>query len=223
MPKLLHNLLQVFGQSISQGPGIRRSIALTFDDGPSEATLRLLEYLAQQSVQATFFQCGMNILRHPAIAQAVNQAGHEIGNHTFSHPRLCPWPGQRPLLKSAAFIYDQFSRTQDVIAAQIGLRAKLMRVPYGLSWLGVGAAQRKLGLLGVMWTVIGRDWVLNADQIAGLVLQKAAPGGIICLHDGRDIQAAPNVTPMLDAVRQIVPMLKDRGYRFETVSELLRP
>ncbi|MGA8598265.1 MAG: polysaccharide deacetylase family protein, partial [Bryobacteraceae bacterium] len=105
------NLLHVFGQSVYHGPGIRNSIALTFDDGPSEATLRLLDYLAQQSVQATFFQCGMNILRHPAIARTVNEAGHEIGNHTFSHPRLCPWPRQKPFLKSASFIHNEFSQT----------------------------------------------------------------------------------------------------------------
>lgn len=165
----------------------------------------------------------MNILRHPAIARTVNEAGHEIGNHTFSHPRLCPWPGQKPFLKSASFIYNEFSRTQDIIAAEIGLRAKLMRLPYGLGWFGVPLAQHRLGLLGVMWTVIGHDWEWNAERIASFVLQKAAPGGIVCLHDGRDIQAAPNVTPMLDAVRQIVPILKDRGYTFETVTELLKP
>jgi peptidoglycan-N-acetylglucosamine deacetylase len=223
MPKLLPKSLHVFGQSVYEGPGTRRSIALTFDDGPSQSTLRLLDYLARQSVRATFFQCGMNILRFPAVARAVNEAGHEIGNHTFSHPRLCPWPGQKPFLKSASFIHSEFSRTQDIIAEELGLRATLMRVPYGLGWFGVGRAQRSLALLGVMWTVIGRDWKWAAEQIATLVLRKAAPGGIICLHDGRDIQAAPNVTPMLDAVRQIVPVLKDRGYEFETVTDLLQP
>ncbi|MGA8598911.1 MAG: hypothetical protein WB676_29695, partial [Bryobacteraceae bacterium] len=113
--------------------------------------------------------------------------------------------------------------TQDIIAAEIGLRAKLMRVPYGLGWFGVRRAQRRLGLLGVMWTVIGHDWEWNAERIASFVLQKAARGGIVCLHDGRDIQTAPNVTPMLNAIRQIVPVLKDRGYTFETVTELLKP
>lgn len=215
--------MHVFGQSVYRAPGSRRSIALTFDDGPSDATLRLLDYFAQQSIAATFFQCGMNILRHPAIARTVSQADHEIGNHTFSHPRLCPWPGQKPFLKSASFIYDEFSRTQDIIAAEIGVRAQLMRVPYGYGWFGVGSAQRRLGLRGVMWTAIGHDWEWNAEQIASFVLKKAAPGGIICLHDGRDIQATPDVTEMFAAVRQIVPILKDRGYAFETVTQLLKP
>jgi peptidoglycan/xylan/chitin deacetylase (PgdA/CDA1 family) len=82
--------------------------------------------------------------------------------------------------------------------------------------------QKRLGLLGVMWTVIGRDWVLPAHRIAARVLRKASPGGIICLHDGRGIQPKPDISEMLTALKEIVPVLKDRGYGFETVSELLR-
>jgi peptidoglycan/xylan/chitin deacetylase (PgdA/CDA1 family) len=92
-----------------------------------------------------------------------------------------------------------------------------------LRWFGVAEAQERLGLLGVMWTVIGHDWEWNAEQISALILARARPGGIICLHDGRDIQENPDVTPMLQAVWHIVPALKAKGYRFETVSQLLEP
>jgi len=81
--------------------------------------------------------------------------------------------------------------------------------------------QQKLALLGVMWTVIGNDWQWPAQRIAKHVLAHASPGGIICLHDGRAVKPNPDVSATLNAVRQIVPILKDQGYKFEIVSDLL--
>jgi len=214
---------QVFGPSIYHGDRSRRSIALTFDDGPSDGSLYLIDYLASQNVPATFFQCGMNVERHPDIARTILQMGHEIGNHTYSHPRLCPRLGWRINYRSPAFIEEEFSRTQHIIDIEVGIRPSLMRAPYGLRWYGVAAAQRKLGLLGVMWTVIGRDWEWPAYAIADLVLRRAAPGGIICLHDGRDIQPKSDISETLRALRRIVPELKNSGYAFETISTLIRP
>ena len=214
---------QVFGPSVYRGDGNRRSIALTFDDGPSEGSLRLIDYLASKDVPATFFQCGRNIERHPEIARAISEAGHEFGNHTYSHPRLCPRLGWKIDYKSPAFIQKEFSRTQHIIETEVGIRPCLMRAPYGLRWYGVAVAQKRLGLLGVMWTVIGRDWEWPAYAIADLVLRKATPGGIVCLHDGRDIQPKPDIIETLKALRRIVPELKDAGYAFETVGALLRP
>ena len=198
-------------------------MALTFDDGPSPGTLELLDYFAQQGIKATFFQCGANIERHPEIARAVHAGGHEIGNHTFSHARLCPRLGWQPNLRSAANIFSEFARTQDVLEREVGVRPALLRAPYGLRWFGLRAVQRKLGLLGVMWTVIGRDWELDAPSIARLVLDRTAPGGILCLHDGRDIQPNPDIGQTIEAVKRLVPALQQQGYRFETVSELLHP
>lgn len=214
---------QVFGPSVYRGDGKRRSIALTFDDGPSESSLRVIEYLAEQGVPATFFQCGMNVERHPQIARTIHEAGYEIGNHTYSHPRLCPRLGWPLEYKSPAFIEQEFAKTQNSIEGATGLRPKLMRAPYGFRWYGVAAAQKKLGLLGVMWTVIGRDWEWPAYAIAELVLRRTTPGGIICLHDGRDVQPKSDISQTLAALRRIIPELKDRGYTFESVSSLLQP
>jgi len=85
------------------------------------------------------------------------------------------------------------------------------------------AVQRQLGLKSILWTVIGRDWIAPTPAITDIVLQGATPGGIICLHDGRDIQPDPDISQTIAAVRQIVPRLRDKGYVFETVSDLLRP
>src|ERR1700736_6291038 len=101
---------QLFGPSVYRGPACRRSIALTFDDGPSESTLQLLEYLAKEKVYATFFQCGMNVRRLPQIAGAVSAHGHQLGNHTYSHPKL-PF-------KSRDFIDQEFTKTQRIIYSE---------------------------------------------------------------------------------------------------------
>ena len=205
---------QLFGPSVYRGPGQRRSIALTFDDGPSEGTLPLLEYLAKEKITATFFQCGMNVRRLPSIAGEVVANGHQLGNHTYSHPKL-PF-------KSRARIDQEFTRAQRIIQSETGFTPMLLRAPYGYRWLGMARVQQKLSLLGVMWTVIGNDWKWPADRIAKHVLAHASPGGIICLHDGRTVEPNPDISEMLSALRLIVRRLKDRGYRFETVSDLLR-
>jgi peptidoglycan-N-acetylglucosamine deacetylase len=204
---------RLFGPSVYRGLGVRRSIALTFDDGPSPATPRLLDYLASEGIHATFFQCGMNVERHPSIARSVLAAGHEIGNHTYSHPSLC--------LRSAAFIDREIALTQDIMSQHLGTKPALLRAPYGLRWFGIGRAQKRLGLMGVMWTVIGRDWEWPAERVAALVLRKSTPGGIICLHDGRGVEPNPDINAMLAALKRIVPALRDQGYGFEPVTTLL--
>jgi peptidoglycan/xylan/chitin deacetylase (PgdA/CDA1 family) len=78
----------VFGRSVWRGPRDRRALALTFDDGPGESTPEILEILAEHAVPATFFQCGANVDRLPEIAFEVAARGHEIGNHSYSHPYL---------------------------------------------------------------------------------------------------------------------------------------
>ena len=81
--------------------------------------------------------------------------------------------------------------------------------------------QATLGLTGIMWTVMGRDWKLPASAIAERVLTKTTDGGIICLHDGRDTRESPDVSPAIEALRRIVPSLIGAGYHFESVSKLL--
>ncbi len=206
---------QVFGRSVWRGPRDRKVLALTFDDGPSESTGAFLEILARHGVPATFFQCGANVDRLPDAARAVAQAGHEIGNHSYSHPAL--W------FRSAAFIETELRRAQDAIAARTGTRPVWFRAPFGARWFGVAAAQSSLGLTGVMWSAIGYDWKLRVEAVVRRVAAGAANGSILCLHDGRELQVKPDVSVTLEAVRRLVPMLLDQGYRFETVTRLICP
>src|SRR5580704_15058986 len=205
----------VFGPSVWRGKPERRTIALTFDDGPSPSTPQFLDVLAEYGTPATFFEVGANVLRHPEIARAVLAAGHEIGNHSHTHPNLA--------LKPAAFIESDFARAQTAIREVTGAQPSLMRAPYGVRWYGFRPMQAKLGLTGVMWSVIGLDWKLTAKGIADRVLSRIRNGGIICLHDGRGTRENPDVAPALEAVRRIVPALMEAGYHFESVSQLLWP
>ncbi|MEO7141984.1 MAG: polysaccharide deacetylase family protein [Bryobacteraceae bacterium] len=201
--------------SVHRGPRDCPSIALTFDDGPSESTPRLLELLELYRAPATFFQCGANVRRLPHIARRIAAAGHEIGNHTDSHPLLA--------LRSPGVIREELRRAQHAIEDAADSTPRLFRAPYGARWFGLRAAQREFHLTGVMWSVLGRDWKWPAPRIAQIVERGAANGAIICLHDGRELHAAPDIRATLEAVRRFLPVLLERGFQFQTVSQLLCP
>jgi peptidoglycan/xylan/chitin deacetylase (PgdA/CDA1 family) len=203
----------VFGPSVWRGEPGRKTIALTFDDGPSLETPRILDLLASYGVPATFFQCGQNVLRAPELCRAVGAGPHEIGNHSQTHPNFA--------LRRPSFIVDDFLRAQCAIAEAAAAMPVLMRPPFGVRWFGFREMQERLGLMCVMWSVIGLDWKLAAADIARRVLSRARDGSIVCLHDGRGILKDPDVRPTVEAVRRIVPSLLEKGYHFETVSQLV--
>jgi len=205
----------VFGPSVWHGRRDRRSVALTFDDGPSEGPAEILEILGRQGVAATFFQCGANVERLPALAREVKEAGHEIGNHSHSHKLLC--------FRSPRFMEDDLRRAQETIEAHTGCRPALFRAPYGVRWFGIGGVERRLQLTGVMWTIIGYDWNRKVNRVVERVSRRVSSGAILCLHDGRELRARPDIGVTVETVRRLVPMLLDRGYGFETVSRLLCP
>ena len=205
----------VFGRSVWRGPSDRRVLALTFDDGPAESTPDILEILAEHHVPATFFQCGANVDRLPQIAREVVARGHEIGNHSYSHPYL--------FLRSPKTIENELRRAQETIESATGVRPAWFRAPYGARWFGLGRAQRKMQLTGVMWSAIGYDWNRRADEVVARMAVSASNGAILCLHDGRELREKPDVRATVEAVRRLVPLLLDRGYKFETIGRLLCP
>jgi peptidoglycan/xylan/chitin deacetylase (PgdA/CDA1 family) len=205
----------VFGRSVWRGSPHRRAVALTFDDGPSEGTPQILDILALYHVPATFFQCGANVARLPAVARAVAQAGHAIGNHSYTHPLFC--------FRSPAFLEDDLRRAQHTIAGNTGVQPTWFRAPFGARWFGMRCAQRRLGLTGVMWTAIGYDWKRNADAVCSHLANRVSNGAILCLHDGRELRVRPDIGATVEAVRRLVPALLEQGYKFETVDRLLCP
>lgn len=187
-------------------PGEGKEIALTFDDGPSNETAKFLALLESLGVKASFFLCGKNVERRPDRAREIVEAGHSVGNHSYSHPFL-PF-------RSPASVRAELARTQDAIAEATGRRPALFRPPFGIRSPALGQLLPEMGLHGVHWTVIGMDWKWSAARIARRVLTRARAGGIICLHDGDRTRATANRTETLEAVRLIVPRLRDRGFRF---------
>jgi peptidoglycan/xylan/chitin deacetylase (PgdA/CDA1 family) len=201
--------------SVFQGTQTRRAIALTFDDGPSESTPELLEILNRYRAPATFFQCGANVRRLPQVAREVAAAGHEIGNHTETHPYL--------FFKSPEFIYRELAAAQDAIGRATGVQPRYFRAPYGIRWFGLRAAQQRLGLMGVMWTTIAIDWKWPSERVIARLLHGASNGAILCLHDGRTVKPSPDIRVTLETVREVLPKLMEQGFHFEKVSDILCP
>ena len=185
-------------------------IAITFDDGPHPyLTEEILEILQQYHVNATFFMVGCNVCNYPEVARAVIRAGHEVGNHTFSH-RLFHHLHED-------VIKDELGKCEDALEELCEYRPHLFRPPQGILTPYVEQCSLEEDYTLILWSLDTRDWeVKNAKAISQCVLTQVQPGDIILMHDyiGRGSQ-----TP--DALRSIIPALLERGFEFVTVSELL--
>jgi peptidoglycan-N-acetylglucosamine deacetylase len=199
--------------SVWRGSPDQRAIALTFDDGPSESTAAVLEMLERHGARATFFACGFHVRRLPVVARQVVASGHEIANHTQNHAAL--------YLRSPNFIDREVGLAQRTIEDVTGATPTLFRAPYGARWFGLRSAQRHHGLLGVMWTAIARDWTLSGQAIARRLRNAAKPGAILCFHDARALSRNPDITATLDSLGRLLPIWKEQGFAFWTVSQLL--
>ena len=202
---------------VTRAPGRPQAIALTFDDGPSPWTRGIAAALEAHGCRGTFFLLGGAVQQHPEIAAALAEAGHELGNHMWSHAD--------PARQSRSAISTEIRRTADVIADAAGTRPMLVRPPYcGAPVRVARAAGRRGATLVVLRSVDPADWRTDsAAEIVEHVLGRAGPGDIVCLHDG----VAPGNTgtssreATVAAVAQLVPDLLDRGLRPVSVSELL--
>lgn len=204
---------QWLAPSVWKGPNDRKVIALTFDDGPSESTQRVLDLLAKHNTTATFFQIGQNVERLPSVTRQVTAAGCEVGNHSFTHPRFD--------FTSTQFQIEELQKTQQAIANACGVPPKWFRAPFGVRWFGLGKAQNTCGLKGAMWTVLARDWILEAAAIEKRILSGAVNGAILCLHDGRGTISNPDISQTIKALEVILPTLNSRGFQLVSLSELL--
>jgi peptidoglycan/xylan/chitin deacetylase (PgdA/CDA1 family) len=204
---------QWLGRTCWRGRRDNNAVALTFDDGPSPDTEDILDILAEHLLTATFFMVGREVERFPSIAQRVFAEGHEVGNHSYSHPIY--------LLQRTSKTHDQLKRAQDVIAETIGVRPKLSRPPYGVRSPAYFKATRALGLETVQWDVAGFDWKQRSpSQIAHNVLRKVRAGSIILLHDG-DSAGKQDRKNSVEALPLIIEGLEDRNLRVVPLAQLL--
>lgn len=179
-------------------------VALTFDDGPHPYyTEQLLDGLKERHVCASFFVTGEHAQLHPDIIKRMQDEGHLIGNHTYSHIQLSQ--GNRDTFK------NELVKTNDIISGITGEEVNFVRPPYG-SW--EKSLESELNMFPVLWTVDPLDWCSSdADGIARKVLSKVKENSIILMHDSY----ASTVT----ATFRVIDELQKQGYEFVTVDELV--
>ena len=194
---------------IYQGQGNEPRIALTFDDGPNpQYTAQILDILAQYGVHATFFVIGENVDLYPELLQREILEGHEIGNHTQTHPL-------KNLTREQ--MEQELSDCETTIGEWIDNRTHLFRPPGGIISQAVMTLAEDHSYRVILWSIDTRDWAHTpVDRITKTVLDEAGAGDIILMHDG-----IKRNSPTPDALRVLIPALLARGYRFVTVSELL--
>jgi peptidoglycan/xylan/chitin deacetylase (PgdA/CDA1 family) len=184
-------------------------IAMTFDDGPSATlTPKLLDLLAARRIKATFFVIGENVAEHPDIIARAAREGHEIANHSWSHPNLAKMSDEG--------VRRQLWRTDEAIKNATGTRPTLLRPPYGSiterekRWI-----HDEFGYHIVLWDVDPYDWKRPGPAaVRNRILQETRPGSIVLSHDIHPgtIEAMPSTFDALEA----------KGFQFVTVSELIR-
>ncbi|SDE14957.1 polysaccharide deacetylase family sporulation protein PdaB [Paenibacillus sp. UNCCL117] len=201
------------GEVVWEVPSDEKIIALTFDDGPDEKdTPAILDLLKQYEARATFFVVGKRVEEFPELVKREVDEGHEIANHTYSHTYFRKkMPDTR--------IEEQLMKAEHVIENATGKKTKLFRPPGGYYSENVVRAAKKSGYLVVMWSwhQDTEDWdTPGVGKIVNKVLNNARNGDIVLFHDHVEGR-----TQTIEALKQILPELKARGYRFVTVSELL--
>jgi peptidoglycan-N-acetylglucosamine deacetylase len=209
---------QWFGRTFASGTRGSKQLALTFDDGPNDAhTLKLLEVLAKHDVHGTFFMIGRFVRERPGIARAVVAAGHVIGNHTFTHPRL--------IFRSEAQTRAELTNCRQALEDAIGAHSNLFRPPFGARRPATLRIARELGLETVMWNITGYDWnAPPASVIEARVARRIREGGgdIILLHDGGHRALGADRTQTVIATDHLIQKYKHQGFEFVTVPKMMK-
>jgi peptidoglycan-N-acetylglucosamine deacetylase len=187
----------------ANGPRGRRTVALTFDDGPSEYTPRFLAVLREEHVHGTFFEIGQEMPGREATMRQILAEGSEIGDHTMNH---VSYPG-----------YSQIAGASSRIEAYTHFKPCLFRPPGGALDASVVATAGSLGMRTITWNVDPADWSTpGAGAIYSTIVGTTQPGSIVLMHDG-----GGDRSQTLAALPQVIDTLRARGYGFETVTQLL--
>ena len=203
---------QLFGEVVSSLDTNQKTVALSFDDGPNDKADHVLHILKQANIKATFFLIGENIENYPEEAEKLVQAGHEIGNHTYSH--------QRMIFKSPSFIENEIEKTDQLIR-EAGYEGEILfRPPYGKKILGLPYYLSKHDRKTIMWDVEPESYpeiAKSPETIVQYVLQHTKPGSIILLHIWHYSKEEQSYI-----IENVAKGLKEKGYTFQTVSQLLQ-
>jgi peptidoglycan/xylan/chitin deacetylase (PgdA/CDA1 family) len=192
---------------LRQVPTGERVVALTFDDGPQPGiTERLLETLRARDIRATFFLIGERVAAAPDLTRRVLAESHELGHHTYTHPKLTELPDAR--------VDEELDRTSSIFLEVLGARAVWFRPPYGALRQDQARRVRAREMHVAMWSVDAEDWRPQpGPEVTQRIVEHVHPGAILLCHDTMACAESLNVT---------LDRLHEAGYRFVTLSELSR-
>lgn len=191
-----------------------RSIALTFDDGPSPRyTTLLLDLLARYDIKATFFVVGIFAHDNPELIDRMIRQGHEVGTHSFAHSNglfLAPHAQKGDFLKTMKTLNS------------LGIEPVWCRPPWGHFNLYMCAKMKQFGLRPFLWNVMAQDWKAaeTVDDIERKLMARVSRNSVVCLHDGRGRNDAPRRT--IAALERVIPQWIEQGYIFKTASEYVQ-
>ncbi|WP_201715817.1 polysaccharide deacetylase family protein [Rossellomorea arthrocnemi] len=198
---------QVFGNLTSEVNTDKKVVALTFDDGPTENTGKILSLLDKYKVKATFFLIGEEIERSPEEAKKIVEKGHQIGNHTYTHNRM--------IFKSSTYIKKEIENTDELIK-ETGYDGEIdFRPPNGKKLIGLPYYLHKNDRETIMWSIEPDSVTNDPSKKLAVVKENAKPGSIILLHPMYD-----KSVDEIQVLEEILAALTKEGYSFVTVNEL---
>ncbi len=200
---------QVAGELINKIESKDKVVYLTFDDGPTKETSKIVELLNDLNVKATFFLIGDNIEENIEDTKLIIENGHDVGNHSYSHDRM--------IFKSASFVENEIDKTNELIR-NLGYEKEIFfRPPYGKKLFVLPMYLNKINQKTVMWNIEPESYEessKSSETIANHVKENIKNGSIILLHPMND-----STDKILESIRLIVEQLKLEGYSFKLLSE----
>ncbi|QNN53535.1 polysaccharide deacetylase family protein [Nocardioides mesophilus] len=208
---------------VRSAPGTGKTVALTFDDGPTAFTPQVLRILRNNNVRATFFMTGRHAAARPKILQQVADEGHLVAGHTFDHD----YPGQVSGGWTRSYVADQFDRTNQVLSTGTNKPICFFRPPGGYQTSGMYDAARAIGTAVVMWSIDSEDWKQPGRTTAAAtqrIVGRATAGGaqthpLVLFHDGKashelESQVSSNRSNTVAALPRVIAYYRAHGYRF---------
>lgn len=198
--------LNFYFKSANKASTDEKIIAITFDDGPHpEITPKLLDFLTQENIYATFFCIGERINEHPEVIQRAHKDGHLIGNHSYTHHRWFDLFGKKKMIK-------EIEQTNEAIMKLIGKYPILFRPPYGVTNPTLKGALKKTNMISAGWSLRSFDTVKNADHVIRKLIRNTKPGDVILFHD--------NDLKIIEIVSEYLRWLNENDFKIVSLEQL---